>query len=156
MRRVCGLLPLSMLFPRLLRMVSFSLVFGVRLFHMMSFSLVFSVRLLHVMGFGLVPFSAGLFRPMCYVLMFFGPVLFLGARLFAIAMRFNFACWRPRLCAMRLNLVFLSTRRFAMRFDPVLFGARLFHARRLGLLFYRARLHAMLFGDRAFFITRMI
>jgi hypothetical protein len=100
-RRVCRLLPLSMLFPRLLRMASFSLMFGVRLLHMVSFGLMFSARLLHmvsfglmfnarllrVMGFGLVPFSAGLFCPMCYNLMFFGPMLFLGARLFA--MRFK-------------------------------------------------------------------
>jgi hypothetical protein len=100
-RRVCRLLPLSMLFPRLLRMASFYLMFGARLLHMVSFGLMFSARLLHmvsfglmfsarllrVMGFGLVPFSAGLFRPMCYNLMFFGPMLFLGARLFA--MRFK-------------------------------------------------------------------
>ena len=51
---------------------------------MVSFGLVFNVRLLRVMGFGLVPFSAGLFRPMCYNLMFFDPMLFLGARLFAM------------------------------------------------------------------------
>jgi hypothetical protein len=43
-----------------------------------------------------------------------------------------------------------------MRFDPVLFGARLFRTSRVGFVFNSARLYAMLFGNYAVLIARML